>query len=181
MHRGCSSDRTDNKEKCNLLDKKCGFCHANNRNGCNNEPMKTSTQLLSCVNCKGFYNESCAWGHTIIDAKFCRLGIVWFPDKESCYLNVNRKEKIVTRGCTLDKAHNVCTFNNETQYCEKCTEHGCNNQNVVIQRCLVCNSSIEGQENCTKKYAYDFSGKCDSKTTYGYEERGCYVMNKGIG
>lgn len=181
MNRGCASDLSDNKEKCHLLGKKCGLCHANHLDGCNNEPI-TKNPTLSCVDCEGAYNESCAWGHhQEKDSKQCQKEIL-FPGKESCYTLVNRLDQTVKRGCTLDRGENVCDGgNNSTQYCQKCFNDGCNNQNVIKQSCLVCHSGFVGEENCADKFPSldDFSTVCE-KPVYGYDERGCYVMKKSI-
>lgn len=181
MRRGCASDLTDDKQKCNLLDKKCGLCRSNDLDGCNNQPIRKNAEL-SCINCVGAYNESCAWGHQKKNSKLCQKVVV-FPDKESCYINVDRIDQLITRGCTLDKADNVCTGeNNSPQYCQKCSEHGCNNQNVITQSCLVCHSGFVGEESCGSKFPdpNDFSAVCDSRPNYEYDERGCYIMKKSM-
>lgn len=170
MHRGCASDRTDDKDTCNALDKKCGLCHANHRLGCNNEATFRDP-IIACQHCKN--TEICAWGQTDGNNVISCSKVVFFPDKESCYTAVDANGN-VTRGCSLDD--NVCSQNS----CQKCyTGGGCNDRNVRGQSCLVCRSSEFLQTCADENPPNYYEVKCNTKPMYHYNERGCYTKRDG--
>lgn len=129
--RGCESDRSQHAIACADNPAKCVIC--GDSSGCNNQPA-TSKPTLSCVKCSD--KERCPWGYNATATIPCTSDVV-FPQKESCYTVANGDT--VTRGCTMD-AGSECTDDGS---CSKCTESGCNRENVAHSSCFQCRSYLE--------------------------------------
>lgn len=163
MHRGCASDKTDDRNTCTDVNERCVFC---NGSTCNRSPAVTQSSL-SCIKCST--NVECAWGHGRDEAINCSPTVV-FPNTESCFTYSGNS--IVTRGCTLDNPQ-VCIEGN--QNCRLCSGVGCNIENVITQSCKVCRS--DQTEQCGSEAFAGFEEQCGSVVKY--EDRGCYSKREG--
>lgn len=168
MHRGCESDKTDDRSTCSEVNQRCVLC---NGSACNSSPATTQSSL-SCIQCSNT-DAACAWGHTSNNSANC-APIVVFPNVESCY-TFTHDSSTVTRGCTLDNQL-LCTAGD--QRCNTCTGVGCNVQNIVTQSCKVCRSDQSGQDRCGEEGFEGFEQQCGTIVTY--EKRGCYTKKEGM-
>lgn len=167
MHRGCASDKTDDRTACGAINQRCVFC---NGSTCNTPPAITQSSL-SCIQCS-HTDIGCAWGHASNDALNCSPLVV-FPNVETCY-TLPHENNTVTRGCSLDSP-SLCIEGDQS--CRTCTGVGCNIQNVITQSCKVCRSDQSGQERCGAEGFDGFEVECGAVVKY--ENRGCYSKREG--
>lgn len=133
--RGCKSDFGPDEDFCEEdTCKRCTY------EGCNRDPKYSKPQLF-CIKCEATSdrNNSCLWGHHFSNAEQCET-IIEFGIQEACFTSIN-KDGAVNRGC-LNDVQNVCS-DNDPNSCRKCDLSGCNNDNVVKQSCVICNSTVD--------------------------------------
>uniref|UniRef100_A0A336MP54 CSON002700 protein n=1 Tax=Culicoides sonorensis TaxID=179676 RepID=A0A336MP54_CULSO len=158
--RGCISDLKSQTE-CD----KNGKCLKCNYDGCNRQ-LKFSKPSLFCVNCESNFNRnnSCLWGQHTSSAELCK-NTVEFGTTEECF-SMTSQTGHVKRGCLHDNPQ-ICDQNT----CKKCTTSGCNQENVIKQSCVTCNSTTD--PSCDGKTK--IQAKTCSKELQLFEERWCYT------
>ncbi|XP_063702932.1 uncharacterized protein LOC134832732 [Culicoides brevitarsis] len=164
ISRGCMSDA--NSPSCD--DK---FCQKCSFEGCNRAPKHTKPQLF-CIKCTGDaknIKDECVWGHNSTKAEQC-VKQIEFGETENCFTSVSN-EGIVTRGCLLDTLDEPC---NDFS-CKKCDFSGCNRENVIKQRCIVCDSYSD--EKCILGKGLE-TEECP-KEIQTFDERYCYTLRDG--
>lgn len=161
--RGCESDRSQHAIACADNPAKCVIC--GDSSGCNNQPA-TSKPTLSCVKCSD--KERCPWGYNATATIPCTSDVV-FPQKESCYTVANGDT--VTRGCTMD-AGSECTDDGS---CSKCTESGCNRENVAHSSCFQCRSYLDAACYGRSDAVPSIYAQTCLDSAYSPENRGCYT------
>lgn len=129
--RGCKTD-TEIFEICTEKEDQCRSCKTD---GCNYEP-KFSKPKLSCIKCTSTaFDSSCEWGFNQNKALLCQEDLA-LGDQEECYIQTN-DSKSVSRGC-LNDDKNACT--NATTCKKICSTAGCNNENILKDSCIICDS-----------------------------------------
>lgn len=170
MARGCLSDKDENYDICRNRSK-CVECSTDNCNGVSYK--RTST--LSCIKCTNT-TEECAWGFQETDAVNCHNELFYY-ETEDCFTFIH-EDDTVTRNC--ERYSSLCKNNKKS--CKKCdNRNGCNNINTrtKLQKCIICNSQIQGQESCAENAKEMIPSSCNSSVKL-YKDRGCYTANKGI-
>uniref|UniRef100_A0A1B0CYG4 DUF753 domain-containing protein n=1 Tax=Phlebotomus papatasi TaxID=29031 RepID=A0A1B0CYG4_PHLPP len=119
---GCPQDHT------------CTHCYANN---CNNVAV-TRQQCIHCrSNAPG--QASCAESAEDLEPRACSGDFQTFASR-GCY-TMRKPNNIVIRGCirdlSYDDYHNYCSFDEEeSDFCVKCLDHGCNVQPAPAKAAL---------------------------------------------
>lgn len=174
MHRGCTTDSTDSRILC---ENDAGWCEKCFDNECNNEP-KFKQANLACLKCNN--SMECAFQLDEDDRELC-TSIVKIDEHETCYTYNPEHGDVVERGCTLDsplnnKFSSWCKIRKD---CEECGWDGCNRENKKYHSCVKCDNTIAGNEDCDNpKDIHAYIHDCDG-TSYSFEKRGCYTLDKG--
>lgn len=165
MIRGCRTD-FDLHEKCLEKGTKCIPC---NLEGCNSK-IKIRDPSLLCIDCEpSNLLGNCLWGVNAEKAQICKDN-VWFGDTEDCF-TVEYGSDVVRRGC-LNDFPEICDDPNMTN-CTTCNSTACNNENVIKQGCLVCNS----EEDASCKFEKpDIEVTQCTNEIQEFEERWCFTM-----
>lgn len=169
MIRGCQTD-FDLHEKCLEKGAKCIACLGE---GCNSG-VKIRKPSFSCIDCEpSNLFGNCLWGVAAEKAEKCK-DEVWFGDTENCF-TVEYDSDVVRRGC-LNDFPEICK-DSHVSNCTICPSPACNNQNVIIQGCLVCDSETE--TSCKFENPNIEVSPCTNEVQE-FDERWCYTMTSSL-
>lgn len=167
LDRGCVSDISESRVKCQT---KIGSCDMCDEDGCNTHPYKAESDL-ECITCAD--DKECAFGQLLDLSKPCERKVM-FGQNETCFTRVG-EHGVVYRGCTLDKNRRNPNWCEDDEYCTECDDPGCNRINAKLSSCIECNSLDLG--DCgNPKDVYRYSTYCQlTSYPYSYEDSGCYT------
>lgn len=166
--RGCTTDVTDGMDLCRAQGDRCVKCSGDN---CNFD-SDTVFSFMTCITCNSSLDEACAWGiePNPTNSVRCvdRLPLGTF---ETCYVHTDRITNRIDRGCR-SSTEVACP----SDQCAECTGFDCNNQNVVIQSCVQCRSSIFEESTCSEgEYSNQIPATPCTASLQPFETRGCYI------
>lgn len=162
-YRGCASSlaNCDSSKKCILCDS--SNCNGQSLNSNASNSFKTNTE---CMHCDSKTDSKCIKDLHASLSKVCK------NDDDQCFTHIGRFS--IMRGCLSDQnADFVENCQNDDEKCSLCNEKNCNNENILLETCIGCNSTID--EKCAQHLA-SYKGKI-CNTIDSNDTLGCFLSS----
>lgn len=142
--------------------KTCTLCHSNN---CNGHSLNSNFSSRKCMNCDSKNDSKCIKELDPNYSKVCK------NDDDQCFTHIGTF--IITRGCLSDQSSDFMEIcQNDAEKCSICDENNCNNDNIVLETCINCDSTND--EKCQQKLD-PYKGKICS-TLNSNDALGCFLL-----
>lgn len=156
--RGCLSDQDEGVNVCHSFKDECIKC---NEQFCN---LLSGKSKVECVEC--YDNNSCGYSQKHQSTKSCEA----FLGRDNfCFAFTNQTTYI--RGCLNDFPDLKPSCEENSEFCQICTDDVCNDMKLIAEFCVECDST-----SCKSSTNFSVPTLCGEAT---YSQAGCYLSDKG--
>lgn len=141
--------------------KTCTSCQSSK---CNGHSLKLDNPTKKCMVCDSKDDATCVSELTAKHSKECKNA------DDQCFTHIEQSN--IKRGCLSGQSSDfpsICQKNGEK--CSICKENDCNNQKIVLETCIDCDSAND--EKCQQKLNSHKGKICSTLTSK--ESLGCFL------